>query len=147
MNGKEPYVLEFNCRFGDPETQAVLPLLETDLADISEAIVDKKLSDIDIKWKPKAAVCIVLASGGYPLNYEKGKAIEIGQLDDGIILFHSGTVRGADGRLLTNGGRVLGVACVADDVYAAREKVYRNIPKIKFDAMHYRTDIARRETL
>lgn len=133
-------VLEYNARFGDPETQVVLPRLKTDLLEIFNAIIDERLSEINIEWNDDAAVCVILASGGYPENYAKGVPIEIGKLDDGIILFHAGTAF-KDGQLVTNGGRVIGVTALGDTIEAARKKAYKNIENIKFDKMHYRTDI------
>lgn len=133
-------VLEYNARFGDPETQVVLPRLKTDLLEIFNAIIDERLSEINIEWNDDAAVCVILASGGYPENYAKGVPIEIGKLDDGIILFHAGTAF-KDGRLVTNGGRVIGVTALGDTIEDARKKAYKNIENIKFDKMHYRTDI------
>lgn len=133
-------VLEYNARFGDPETQVVLPRLKTDLLEIFNAIIDERLSEINIEWNDDAAVCVILASGGYPENYAKGVLIEIGKLDDGIILFHAGTAF-KDGQLVTNGGRVIGVTALGDTIEDARKKAYKNIENIKFDKMHYRTDI------
>ena len=133
-------VIEYNARFGDPETQVILPMLKTDLMDIFEAITDEKLADIEIEWESGACVCVVLASGGYPVAYEKGKEITIGNLDDGITLCHAGT-KIKDGKLVTDGGRVLGVCAKGDTIEAARQKAYQNVEKIKFDGMHYRTDI------
>lgn len=133
-------VLEYNARFGDPETQVVLPRLKTDLLEIFNAIIDERLSEINIEWNDDAAVCVILASGGYPENYAKGVPIEIGKLDDGIILFHAGTAF-KDGQLVTNGGRVIGVTALGDTIEDARKKAYKNIENIKFDKMHYRTDI------
>lgn len=133
-------VLEYNARFGDPETQVVLPRLKTDLLEIFNAIIDERLSEINIEWNDDAAVCVILASGGYPEKYAKGVLIEIGKLDDGIILFHAGTAF-KDGQLVTNGGRVIGVTALGDTIEAARKKAYKNIENIKFDKMHYRTDI------
>lgn len=133
-------VLEYNARFGDPETQVVLPRLKTDLLEIFSAIIDERLEDIKIEWNDDAAVCVILASGGYPEKYAKGVPIEIGKLDDGIILFHAGTAF-KDGELVTNGGRVIGVTALGDTIEDARKKAYKNIENIKFDNMHYRTDI------
>lgn len=133
-------VLEYNARFGDPETQVVLPRLKTDLLEIFNAIIDERLSEINIEWNDDAAVCVILASGGYPEKYAKGVPIEIGKLDDGIMLFHAGTTF-KDGQLVTNGGRVIGVTALGDTIEAARKKAYKNIENIKFDKMHYRTDI------
>ena len=144
-NGK-PYVLEFNCRFGDPETQVILPLLETDLVDIVEHTINGTLNEIDIKWSKKSAVCVVLASGGYPEKYEKN--IKIFGLDtvkeDEAIVFHAGTKKDEQGNVLTSGGRVLVLTAIADDIKSAIDKVYAVIPKVTFDKMHYRKDIAQR---
>lgn len=133
-------VLEYNARFGDPETQVVLPRLKTDLLEIFSAIIDEKLEDINIEWNNDAAVCVILASGGYPEKYAKGVHIKIGELDDGVILFHAGTAF-KDGELVTNGGRVIGVTALGETIEDARKKAYKNIENIKFDNMHYRTDI------
>ena len=140
-----PKVIEYNARFGDPEAQVVLPRLDTDLVDICEAVIDEKLSDLDIQWKDGAAACVVIASGGYPVSYEKGKVIsgldENGQVD-GAIVYHAGT-KFEDGNFLTNGGRVLGVTAIADNLDNALEKAYNAVSQIKFDDMHFRTDIGR----
>ncbi|MEG1394773.1 MAG: phosphoribosylamine--glycine ligase [Clostridia bacterium] len=133
-------VLEYNARFGDPETQVILPRLESDLLDIFLAVVDEKLDKIDIKWSDNACVCVVVASGGYPEKYDKGLPIEIGKLDDGVMLFHAGT-KILDGKLVTNGGRVIGVTACGKDIEQAREVAYRNVEKISFDKMFYRKDI------
>ena len=133
-------VVEYNARFGDPETQVVLPMLKTDLLDIFEAVTDGRLSDIKIEWEEGACVCVVLASGGYPEKYEKGKEITIGDLDKDVILVHAGTKR-ENGVLKTNGGRVLGVCAKGKTVKEARKKAYKNIEKIHFDSMHFRKDI------
>ncbi len=141
-----PYVLEFNCRLGDPETQPVLSRLDTDLVEIAFGILDEKLSDIEIKWKPEVAVCVVLASKGYPGTYEKGKVITgleniRGETD--TFVFHAGTVFN-DNKVVTSGGRVLGVTALGADIREAKEKAYRAIDKIHFEGMHYRKDIADR---
>lgn len=133
-------VLEYNARFGDPETQVVLPRLKTDLLEIFSAIIDERLDEVNIEWNDDAAVCVILASGGYPEKYAKGVPIEIGKLDDGIILFHAGTAF-KDGELVTNGGRVIGVTALGETIENARKKAYKNIENIQFDKMHYRTDI------
>lgn len=137
-----PKVIEYNARFGDPETQVVLPRLETDLLDIFFACVEGTLDQCDVKWKDNAAVCVVLASGGYPGSYEKGKEIT-GLFTDreDIVIFHAGTGE-KDGKTVTSGGRVLGVTAIGKDLYEAREKAYEVIPQISFEGMHYRTDIA-----
>ena len=133
-------VIEYNSRFGDPETQVVLPMLDVDLMEIFQAVVDGNLKDVDIKWKDGACVCLVLASGGYPENYQKGKEITIGELDSDVVLCHAGTSV-KDGKLVTSGGRVLGVCARGKDIEEARKKVYGNAEKIRFDGMYYRKDI------
>ena len=133
-------VIEYNSRFGDPETQVVLPMLDTDLMEIFEAVVDERLGDLEIKWKDGACVCVVLASGGYPEAYQKGKEITIGELDEGVILCHAGTSV-KDGKLVTSGGRVLGVCARGKDVEEARKIAYANAKKISFEGMYYRSDI------
>ena len=136
-----PKVLEYNVRFGDPETQVILPRLKTDLCKIFLHTLQQKLDQIDIMWKDEAAVCIVLASKGYPGNYSKGLEILISEnLDEGINIFHGGTSI-KDGKLTTNGGRVLGITAMGGTVEAARKKAYNSISKVYFEGMHYRTDI------
>ena len=136
-------VLEFNCRLGDPETQVVLPLLETDLLEIARACVNGTLADVDIRWNRGAAVCVVLASQGYPENAENGKPVKIGDFPEGIVCFHAGTTT-ENGNLITSGGRVFGLTAWADDVETAITNVYSNINKISFKGMQYRRDIAHR---
>lgn len=133
-------VVEYNSRFGDPETQVVLPMLKTDLLEIFQAITDGRLADVKIEWEEGACVCVVLASGGYPQHYEKGKPIEIGNLEEGVFVYHAGTKR-ENGILKTNGGRVLNVCAKGKTVEDAREKVYRNLSNIHFEGMQYRRDI------
>ena len=133
-------VIEYNCRFGDPETQVVLPMLKGDLLDIFEAVTDERLSEVKIGWEDGACVCVVLASGGYPVKYEKGKEIEIGEIDKDVVLYHAGTKR-KDGKLVTDGGRVLGVCARGKTLEEARQKAYENVGKIRFDGMFYRKDI------
>jgi phosphoribosylamine--glycine ligase len=136
-------VLEFNARFGDPEAQVTLPLLETDLVDIMLAVVDNKLGDIDVKWSEDACVGVVMASGGYPGSYKTGFPITgLDDLDKDILVFHAGTKLGAEGEVLTSGGRVLTVVATGKNLAEARKKVYANIPKIHFEGCHYRKDIA-----
>ncbi len=136
-------VIEYNCRFGDPETQAVLPRLEGDLLEIFEAVIDERLDEVNIGWKEGGCVCVVAASGGYPEKYESGKEIS-GVADaealDGVKVFHAGTKRDGD-RLLTAGGRVLGVTAVAPSLDEAIKRAYDGIKRIRFDKMHYRRDI------
>ncbi|MCX5749364.1 MAG: phosphoribosylamine--glycine ligase [Candidatus Saganbacteria bacterium] len=141
-----PKVLEYNARFGDPETQAVLPRLKTDLIDIMEAIIDGHLDKIKIEWDKKAAVCIVLASGGYPGDYKKGYVIEgldeAEKLND-VTIFHAGTsLAGCD--IVTSGGRVLGVTALGISVKEAIDRAYAAVSKIKFKDMHYRKDIGKK---
>jgi len=142
----EPVVLEFNARFGDPETQVVLPLLKTDLVDILMAVVQGNLDRVKIEWSSEACVGVVMASGGYPGSYKTGFPIHgIDSLDKGVLVFHAGTKLGNDGIIYTDGGRVLTVVGVGKDIAEAREKVYSNIPNIYFEGCHYRKDIALRE--
>lgn len=143
LTPKGPKVIEYNARFGDPETQVVLPRLETDLVDICEAVIDGTLSDLDIKWKKGAAACVVMASGGYPESYKKG--IEMSGLDEkggveGAIVYHAGT-KLENGKFYTNGGRVLGVTAVDDTLEGALKKAYEAVEKISFEGAHYRKDI------
>ncbi|MBE7078031.1 MAG: phosphoribosylamine--glycine ligase [Clostridiales bacterium] len=141
MKTKDGYkVIEYNSRFGDPETQVILPMLKTDLMEIFEAIVEERLDGVDIEWEDGACVCLVLASGGYPESYEKGKEITFGNLDSDITVYHAGTAM-KDGKLVTSGGRVLGVVAKGKDIEAARKKVYENAKKIHFDKMYCRKDI------
>jgi len=136
----DPKVIEFNTRFGDPETQVVIPRLETDLIEIIESILEGRLKDQEILWSDKKAVCVVLASEGYPEKYEKGKIIEGLENVEDAIIFHAGTTI-KDGQVVTNGGRVLGVVGVADTIDEARSTAYKNVDKIKFDGKQYRKDI------
>ncbi len=132
-------VVEYNSRFGDPETQVVLPMLKTDLLDIFEAVTDERLSDIKIEWESGACVCVVLASGGYPLSYAKGKEITVGDLGDAVLV-HAGTAL-KDGKLVTNGGRVLGVVAKGKTLEEARLKAYNAAENVSWENMHYRKDI------
>lgn len=140
-----PKVIEYNARFGDPETQALLPLLKTDLYDIFNAIIDETLDKIDIIWEDKASATIVLASGGYPKEYIKGfKITGIDEVQNsGITVYHMGTAI-KDGNIVTNGGRVLCLTATADNVEDAVAKVYNNIEKINFKDMHFRRDIGKK---
>jgi len=141
-----PRVIEFNARFGDPEAEALLPRLESDLLEIMLAVVNGTLDRVDVRWSADASLTVMLASGGYPGSYETGKPIDgLDDLDRDIIVFHAGTRRDDSGRLVTNGGRVLAVTATAPTMAAAREKVYRNIQRIRFDGMHYRSDIGASE--
>lgn len=138
-----PKVLEFNCRFGDPETEVLIPRLETDLIDILQKTIDGNLRTEDLIWSEKPSMTVVLTSGGYPGEYEKGKEIRgIENLDEEIILFHNGTKK-VEGKFHTNGGRVLSVTALGDTLATAREKIYDNVDKISFDGMYFRTDIGK----
>ncbi len=136
-------VLEFNCRFGDPETQAVLPLLETDLLDVAEACVNGTLEHLNIRWKTGASVCVVLASKGYPEKAETGKLVKFESLPANMVCFHAGT-KMDDDQVVTAGGRVFGLTAWADGIESAVKQVYANVNKISFDGMQYRKDIAHR---
>ena len=140
-----PKVVEFNARFGDPETQVVLPLLDGDLVQIMCACADGTLADVPIHWKDGAAVCVVLAAGGYPASYEKGDVIHgIPDAENaGALVFHAGTAK-QDGNIVTNGGRVLGVVGMGKDITAAVKKTYEAVEKISFKNAYYRKDIAHR---
>lgn len=142
-----PKVIEYNCRFGDPETQVVLPLLESDLLAIMRATTDGTLDQVEVKFSNQSAACVVLASGGYPQHYEKGKVITglaNGQLPGGeAVVYHAGTAL-KDGQLVTAGGRVLGVTATADTLKEALEKAYAASEQIHFDGLHKRTDIGAR---
>jgi len=142
----EPVVIEFNARFGDPETQVVLPLLRTDLVDILLAVVQGNLAQLKIEWSSEACVGVVMASGGYPGSYKTGFPIQgIDTVDKDVLVFHAGTKLGNDGIIYTDGGRVLTVAGMGKDIAEGREKVYRNIGSIQFEGRYYRKDIALRE--
>ena len=142
---KGPKVIEYNCRFGDPETQVVLPRLKTDIIDIFEAINNETLSELDIEWADEACACVIIASGGYPKSYPKGLEItglENGQRE-GVTVYHAGTAL-KDGKLVTSGGRVLGVTALGSDLKEALAKSYAAVEKIDFDKKHYRKDIGQR---
>ncbi|EDY19975.1 phosphoribosylamine/glycine ligase [Chthoniobacter flavus Ellin428] len=137
-----PKVLEFNCRFGDPETQVLLTRLESDLVDLLEATIDRRLAQTKAQWKTDSAVCVVMASGGYPGSYASGKAITgLEQSQDGITVFHAGT-KAEGGKTLTAGGRVLGVTALAGDLAAARQRAYAAVDGIQFEGRQFRRDIA-----
>ena len=141
-----PKVLEFNARFGEPETQAILPRLQTDLVDILLAILDNKLSELTVKWNNDACVGVVMASGGYPGSYKTGLPITgLDNLDNAILVFHAGTKLGENSNVYTDGGRVLTVTATGKTMSEARAKVYQNLPHINFNGCHYRSDIAARE--
>ena len=139
-----PKVVEYNARFGDPECQAVLSLLETDLMDIFQACREGTLDRLDIRWKDAAACCLVLASGGYPTSYQKGYPITgLAEAEQTAVVFHAGTKRDEDGTIRTSGGRVLGVTAVGEDLDAAIDGAYAAAKHISFQDMHFRTDIGR----
>lgn len=146
LTPKGPKVIEYNCRFGDPETQVVLPLLDTDFVDIIEAVYEERLDKIDIRWKKKSAACVVMASGGYPKKYETG--IEMKGLDDkgqveGAFVYHAGT-KYKDGKFYTAGGRVIGVTSIGDTLKETIENSYNAVSKISFAGNHYRRDIGQK---
>lgn len=145
LTPKGPKVIEYNCRFGDPETQVVLPRLKTDIIDIFEAINNGTLAELDIEWADEACACIIAASGGYPKSYPKG--IEITGLEngqkDGVIVYHAGTAI-KDGKLVTSGGRVLGVTALGSDLQQALDKAYAALGEIHFDNMHFSHDIGKK---
>ena len=146
MTARGPMVLEFNCRFGDPETQPILMRLESDLVDALEASVHGHVSDGDFRWSPDASVCVVMASGGYPGSYEAGKKItgvEAADSMEAVKVFHAGTTR-RDGAYFTAGGRVLGVTAHAPDLRAAVDRAYEAVARISFEGAHFRKDIAAR---
>ncbi|MBS7527807.1 phosphoribosylamine--glycine ligase [Fusibacter paucivorans] len=136
-------VLEYNVRMGDPETEVTLPRLENDLVEIIEAILDERLCEIKLTWSASHAVCVIMASGGYPEHYEKGFPIRGLKAVDEAVVFHCGT-KLMDGVVSTNGGRVLGVTALGDTLEAAREAAYKGVKQIQFDKAYYRTDIAKR---
>jgi phosphoribosylamine--glycine ligase len=139
-----PYVLEYNVRFGDPEAQPILARLDSDLFDLLKATAERKLKDVSVSWKEESSICVVLASKGYPGSYEKGKIInglDSFRHSSDAIVFHAGT-RLNDGSVVTSGGRVLGVTALGRDIKIAQENVYNAIGKLHFDGMHFRKDIA-----
>jgi phosphoribosylamine--glycine ligase len=137
-----PKVLEYNARFGDPEAQVVLPRLQTDLLEVMEAVIDRQLHKLEITWDDRAAACVVLASEGYPGSYRKGLPIKIKEQPE-CLLFHAGTKKTKQG-LVTNGGRVLGVTALGDNLSEALQKAYQQVGAIAFEGMHYRKDIGKR---
>ena len=135
--------IEFNCRLGDPETQVIMPRLQTDLADIATAVIDKRLDKQKIAWNDRACVGVVMASGGYPGHYTNGFPIAgLDAVDKDVMVFHAGTKLDASGRIVTNGGRVLTVVATGGSLSEARRKVYNNISRIRFEGAHFRHDIA-----
>ena len=146
MTARGPMVLEFNCRFGDPETQPILMRLESDLVDALEASIGGRVSEGDFRWSPDASVCVVMASGGYPGAYEAGKkitGIEVADSLEGVKVFHAGTTK-RDGACFTAGGRVLGVTARAPELKAAVDRAYEAVARISFEGAHFRKDIAAR---
>jgi len=142
-----PKVIEFNARFGDPETQVVLSRLESDLLDIFNSVVDGTLADLDIKWSDRASVCVIMAAEGYPGSYRKGDVITgLDAAHDNGVVFHAGTKQ-TDAGIVTSGGRVLGVTGFGADLKAAQEEAYRLLDGIKFEGVHYRKDIAEKAFL
>lgn len=146
LTSEGPKVLEFNCRFGDPEAQVVLPLLQTALVEVLEAVIEGRLSEVSVRWSEERCVCVVMASAGYPGHYKKGKAIEgleEAEAMEGVVVFHAGT-GSEDGRVVTAGGRVLGVTALGRNFEEARRKAYEAVSKIHFDGRHFRRDIAKK---
>lgn len=144
LTEKGPQVLEFNCRLGDPETQVILPLLDNDLINVCEAILNESINEVELNWKNKSAVNVVIASGGYPGTYEKGYPIKgIDKVSDDTLVFFAGVKKEKD-TLLTNGGRVLSLTALGNDLLDAQEKVYKEVEKVSFANSYYRTDIAQK---
>ncbi|HOM26102.1 MAG TPA: phosphoribosylamine--glycine ligase [bacterium] len=137
---KGPYVLEYNVRFGDPETQVILPRMEGDLIEVIEGVIEGNLRKVKINWKEEKSLCVILASKGYPGEYEKGKEIKGIEKVKDVILFHAGT-KVENGKILTDGGRVLGITGIDKDMKKLREKVYKAASIIEFEGKHYRKDI------
>jgi len=147
MTGEGPKVLEYNVRFGDPEVQAVLPRLESDLMEPMLAVQEGRLGEVALKWRRDPCVTVVVASGGYPTDYKKGfpiSGLEEAESMDGVTVFHAGTKIGDDGEILTNGGRVLNVSALGPDFASAREKAYQAVERIAFSDIYFRKDIALR---
>jgi len=143
----KPYVLEYNCRFGDPEAQPILMRLDSDLFELLKATAEGKLKDVEVSWKEETSICVVLAAKGYPGAYEKGTEIKglgafKGKKD--VVVFHAGT-RFKNGAVVTSGGRVLGVTALGKDIASAKDNVYEALKKVNFDGMQYRTDIGDKE--
>jgi phosphoribosylamine--glycine ligase len=139
-------VFECNARFGDPETQALLPRLESDLLDIVWACVNGTLDKVDVRWSSRASVCVVMASNGYPGSYQTGLSISgLDGVDQDVTVFHAGTHRDAAGQIVTSGGRVLGVTALGETLEDARQKAYANVERIHFEGAHWRRDIGLRE--
>lgn len=142
INGDDIRVLEYNVRFGDPETEVTLPRLKNDLIDIFEAMISKKLHEVQLEWSDQSAVCVIMASGGYPESYEKGKIIKGLEKARESMVFHCGT-KMMDGEIVSNGGRVLGVTSLGDDLESARASAYESVHKIRFEQAYFRNDIGK----
>ena len=145
LTPKGPKVIEYNCRFGDPETQVVLPLLKTDLLTVMQAVHDETLSELPVEFSDEAAACVIVASGGYPKSYQKGCVMDFGKAEalPDVIVYHAGTAL-KDGTLVTSGGRVLGVTATGRDLETALQKAYAAVEEIHFDGAFYRKDIGQR---
>jgi len=142
------HVLEFNARFGDPETQVILPRLETDLADVLQSCAEGTLASDSLRWMQDCSVAVVLASGGYPGHYETGRPIAgLDATGPGVAVFHAGTRHDNSGRVVTDGGRVLNVVATGETMAQARERAYAGVTRLSFDGMMYRSDIALREVM
>jgi phosphoribosylamine--glycine ligase len=145
ITAKGTYVLEFNCRFGDPEAQAVIPRLRGDLLDVLDAVLSERLSEVELEWDDRPAACVVLASGGYPGAYETGQEITgLELVPPDIIVFHAGTRMSDSGSLVTAGGRVLGITALGDTIGDAVRRAYQGVDRVSFEGMHFRRDIAHR---
>lgn len=143
LTAQGPKVIEYNCRFGDPETQAVLPLLKTPLIDVVDAVIDGNLAQLELEWSSQSSACVILASGGYPSSYAKGyeiKGLDSRGSTENVAVYHAGTLQ-KDGSFYTNGGRVLGISAQKDTLAEALAAAYRAIDQITFENMHFRTDI------
>jgi phosphoribosylamine--glycine ligase len=146
MTQQGPRVLEFNARFGDPETQVILPRLESDLVEIMLSVIEGKLDRMKIAWSSDACAGVVMSSGGYPGDYRTGTPITVSdRLEKDVNVFYAGAAKRGDGSIVTSGGRVLTVTATGRSMKEAREKVYRNMPYINFEGCHFRRDIAARE--
>jgi len=145
LTPKGPKVIEYNCRFGDPETQVVLPLLKTDLLTVMQAVHDETLSELPVEFSDEAAACVIVASGGYPKAYKKGCVMDFGKAEElpDVTVYHAGTAL-KDGKLVTSGGRVLGVTATGKDLETALQKAYAAVEEIHFDGAFYRKDIGQR---
>ena len=145
LTPKGPKVIEYNCRFGDPETQVVLPLLKTDLLTVMQAVHDETLSELSVEFSDEAAACVIVASGGYPKSYKKGCVMDFGKAEElpDVTVYHAGTAL-KDGKLVTSGGRVLGVTATGKDLETALQKSYAAVEEIHFDGAFYRKDIGQR---